>query len=556
MSGPKDDYARIERERLRRLEAERRREEERRKRVRLAKNKISDAIREVEKLCSSLDKQIREINKTSNKYGFKVPSEIANLNLVASANQVLKKISYDTENENVLSDTLQHVRNIYKDFESNNAQINRSKKLVNTKTSVLDQKVSLNNTAKSLDKSVEDLKTYSKETDVKIPSSFDTTSYQTRVDKLYQTFDLNSDNQSTIDNYLNVVKTKQYELNKEPEVIADVKQEMKVTYNSKLMDNIANLSSEIVRLEKERKAKEELEKEKARIRQEQELIEKEHKNLEIRNNLLNSILDDLNQVENLMITDSQKSSIEEIKKNASNITDLEYLKNYRSITVGSFVKECKKVDKEYNSIYSSYSDLLATYQVLCEQLNLIPKNFPITHDSLTMLDSEIQTLRQEVSKREQEIYIQNAFNEVMEEMGYNVIGCSKEKLTGVVENYLFQYDDESVANVTITEDNNICMELGYIDEKDREPSKQEAIAQEVKMKQFCTTHKKIKEKLKEKGVILEGFTELPPDEEYAQVFNINDYEIVDEVAKDQIMDRLYTQQQNQQVAVQKKTIGN
>ena len=85
-------------------------------------------------------------------------------------------------------------------------------------------------------------------------------------------------------------------------------------------------------------------------------------------------------------------------------------------------------------------------------------------------------------------------------------------------------------NVTYAANGQISMELGGIDTCDREPSEEECTALCDEMVEFCDEFPEIERRLKEKGVILMNrISMLPPAEEYAQIINVSDYEITENI---------------------------
>ena len=74
------------------------------------------------------------------------------------------------------------------------------------------------------------------------------------------------------------------------------------------------------------------------------------------------------------------------------------------------------------------------------------------------------------------------------------------------------------------------MELGGADTCDREPSEEESSVLCDEMVEFCDEFPEIERRLKEKGVVLMNrISMLPPAEEYAQIINVSDYNMTEQV---------------------------
>ena len=109
-------------------------------------------------------------------------------------------------------------------------------------------------------------------------------------------------------------------------------------------------------------------------------------------------------------------------------------------------------------------------------------------------------------------------------MGYRLIGGLKARPDGIVKSGLYRFNEGAAVSVTYDSNGDMCMELGALDTEEREPDPQESEHLRQDMESFCSGYRKIREKLAEKGLVLNRGSELPPDAEYAQVFNICDYE--------------------------------
>lgn len=214
--------------------------------------------------------------------------------------------------------------------------------------------------------------------------------------------------------------------------------------------------------------------------------------------------------------------------------DPDYLRSFFSISIEPKIKRISADIAEWNSLLNEYNDRLLTYETLCQQLGAVPARFALTESSLVHMDSAIADLREAIDLREQELYIRKSIDEIMQEMGHEVLGYGKSDYSGADHRALYRFADNTAIGVTIDEDNNVCMELGGLDTTDREPDEREAMMLEEDMKNFCSDYRMIKEKLKARGIeLLEGH-ELPPSAEYSQILNLTDYDI-DERTMEEIM---------------------
>lgn len=80
--------------------------------------------------------------------------------------------------------------------------------------------------------------------------------------------------------------------------------------------------------------------------------------------------------------------------------------------------------------------------------------------------------------------------------------------------------------IPIFDNGQIVMELCGLDEVDRTPEFAESEQLCRDMENFCEDFSEIERRLAEKGVVLRSrIQKLPPNVEYAQILNVNDYEL-------------------------------
>ena len=137
-------------------------------------------------------------------------------------------------------------------------------------------------------------------------------------------------------------------------------------------------------------------------------------------------------------------------------------------------------------------------------------------------------------RREAEIWrqleqqlIADTVDEVMKEMGYDLIGRREvRKRSGKhFKNELFRFGEGTAVNVTYSPDGQISMELGGIAGEDRIPSEEETELLTKDMETFCGEFAEFERRMLERGVIVGNrVAMMPPAPEYASIININDYE--------------------------------
>lgn len=197
--------------------------------------------------------------------------------------------------------------------------------------------------------------------------------------------------------------------------------------------------------------------------------------------------------ENETLPGELKAQISVALGSVANITDSEYLKNFKAVTL-------QKIKKSYKEFVEAF---------------------------------EAERLEKLVLAEEQE-YIAAAIDEVIVEMGYELLGGKQvlKKSGKLSKSELYAFDHNTSLLVTYSDDGKIAMEIGAPDNEDREPTEHEKARLAYDMEQFCGNFSEIEEKLAEKGIILKDRVAMfPPTVEYAQIFNTTDFEMTEKEAQ-------------------------
>lgn len=225
--------------------------------------------------------------------------------------------------------------------------------------------------------------------------------------------------------------------------------------------------------------------------------------------------------------------IDEITATLSKIESIDneaFLKNFSSVTVSPLLKRCKQYLNEYEACHEEFEKLYSEYIALCDLYFYVAQEYPCCNASIEVLNAEIKRIKETVDADDEQAYISDCLDEVMEEMGYTVI-CSREvtKKNGKrFRNELYTYGEGTAVNVTYSSDGKIAMELGGIDATDRLPDSHETTVLCESMENFCEDFKEIEKRLLAKGVVLaDRISLLPPSAEYAQIINTTDYNMTE-----------------------------
>ena len=202
------------------------------------------------------------------------------------------------------------------------------------------------------------------------------------------------------------------------------------------------------------------------------------------------------------------------------------MENFGVVTIKPLIEECREYIKNMEKYGDEFMELEAEYKILCEELYITPKTFAVSKIGITKLKTEIIMLKEDVLKIREQQYIADAIDDVMKEMGYELIGSREvsKKNGSRFRDELYTFGEGTAVNIRYDSHGRIAMELGGMDNADRLPSAAETSKLENEMVAFCDKFTEFEIRLEEKGVISKDrISHLPPKAEYAQIINVSDY---------------------------------
>lgn len=239
------------------------------------------------------------------------------------------------------------------------------------------------------------------------------------------------------------------------------------------------------------------------------------------------------KLEQLLSEELSKELFAEVSnalEQAKRIESVSAMQNFSSITVAPLSKKCQAFVSFAKKSRAQFCAMHDKYEALCKQMGVQAKQVEFSEIGMRELEVSITDLECQANHDAEQAYISQSVDEVMTEMGYEVIGHRQvRKKTGKeFRSKLLTYEDGTVINVTESSNGQITMEIGGADEKDRLPDANERVALRKTMESFCKDFHKIEERLSARGVILNARLSMaPPEEAYAQIINLNDYQLVE-----------------------------
>ena len=249
-------------------------------------------------------------------------------------------------------------------------------------------------------------------------------------------------------------------------------------------------------------------------------------------------LETINRIKELMLLDIPDDLISEVNRALSEysaIKDRNARENYAAISIEKLVKRCIEFDRFKREKGVLFNEKYDYYISLCRQIDAPESIFDFSEDGLQMLEKAITSMKNQVQSNAEQKYISEAIDDVLNEMGYEVLGNRNvvKKSGKTFKSKLLNYGDGTVVNVTESSDGRITMEIGGMDDSDRLPTSSEREKLKKQMVSFCDDFKVIERKMEERGITLsERLSMAPAEEEYAQIINYTDYQLIDSLRKD------------------------
>lgn len=210
------------------------------------------------------------------------------------------------------------------------------------------------------------------------------------------------------------------------------------------------------------------------------------------------------------------------------VRTIESIRLFNSVTVKNLEIHISEYQVETIHQKEEFADNLARYQALCAMLERAPAVFSCSSEESAVLKQEIETMELAVIKQHEQEYISECVDQVMADMGYDLIGTRdvKKRNGKQFHNELYAFDEGTAVNVTYSSDGQIAMELGGLSREDRLPTAEETQVLTEDMEVFCGEFAEFEKRLRTKGIVLGNRIAMsPPSADYAAIINVNDYNI-------------------------------
>lgn len=239
------------------------------------------------------------------------------------------------------------------------------------------------------------------------------------------------------------------------------------------------------------------------------------------------------ELETLTVSPDLQAKIEAVRAKAAELQSAEFAEHYYAVTALPLLKACRAWDRLWQEQGGEYEELCARYQLLAEELGGHADPVDFSETAAQTLRSRIEIMEREILNLREQAVISRCIDEVMAEMGYEILGSREiaKKHGRVFHNHVYRYGAGTAVSVTSADDGQITMELGGVDTENRLPTARETDRLVGEMQSFCDRYDELEARLRAKGVAATRLCVLPPQAEYAQILNVSGLNLTEEPEK-------------------------
>ncbi len=224
------------------------------------------------------------------------------------------------------------------------------------------------------------------------------------------------------------------------------------------------------------------------------------------------------------------TEIKQLFTKLQTINEMLYLNTFEAVSVDGIEKRIREYRQALKQKQEEYAELYTRYKALCIMSGEEAKQIPYSETAVSEISTEIERIEQDLVRQREQAYIQDSVDEVLEEMGYELIGSRevRKKSGKRFRSELFTFNEGTAVNVTYSPDGHISMELGGVAREDRIPTEEETQVLTQDMESFCGEFAEFERRMRAKGIIVGKRIALsPPTAEYAAIINVTDYNVAD-----------------------------
>ncbi len=197
-------------------------------------------------------------------------------------------------------------------------------------------------------------------------------------------------------------------------------------------------------------------------------------------------------------------------------------------------RKISEYQQQLQALTSEFNEVYINYALLCEETGTAKESFDLSSSGISSMKKACVLMNAKVMRQRENEEVFRIVQETMQELGYPLLAeklvTESESSSEGIRKLLLRYTEDTAVRVTVTPDGQVAMEMGLMDNEDRNPNDDDIGYLCDQMKNFCTDYQQIESKLAEKGIVFERKNYLPPEPAYAEIINVKEFDL--EVAYD------------------------
>lgn len=197
-------------------------------------------------------------------------------------------------------------------------------------------------------------------------------------------------------------------------------------------------------------------------------------------------------------------------------------------------RKISEYQQQLQALTSEFNEVYINYALLCEETGTAKESFDLSSSGISSMKKACVLMNAKVMRKRENEEVFRIVQETMQELGYPLLAeklvTESESSSEGIRKLLLRYTEDTAVRVTVTPDGQVAMEMGLMDNEDRNPNDDDIGYLCDQMKNFCTDYQQIESKLAEKGIVFERKNYLPPEPAYAEIINVKEFDL--EVAYD------------------------
>lgn len=192
-------------------------------------------------------------------------------------------------------------------------------------------------------------------------------------------------------------------------------------------------------------------------------------------------------------------------------------------------RKISEYQQQLQALTSEFNEVYINYALLCEETGTAKESFDLSSSGISSMKKACVLMNAKVMRQRENEEVFRIVQETMQELGYPLLAeklvTESDSSSEGIRKLLLRYTEDTAVRVTVTTDGQVAMEVGLMDNEDRQPNADDISYLCDEMKHFCADYQQIESKLAEKGIVFERKNYLPPEPAYAEIINVKEFDL-------------------------------